>query len=152
MFTSWLLGVPQKLCHQFQDTVVTCQLTICVVKHCTMGNFRVTKHSKEKLPKNSLFNILFFLNSSEKKVLTSTNKEATIQAKLAIFRLSCNPLLFVIIFDHTSVVKQDSAIFRPQPSLLSLSGLSKDYQIWSSPHGMSKSVKDIFPPNVLKDG
>ena len=55
-----------------------------------------------------------------KKVLTSTNKEATIQAKLAIFRLSCNPLLFVIIFDHTSVVKQDSAIFRPQPSLLSL--------------------------------
>ena len=80
-------------------------------------------------------------NSSEKKVLTSTNKEATIQAKLAIFRLSCNPLLFVIIFDHTSVVKQDSAIFRPQPSLLSLSGLSKDYQIWSSPHQMSKSIR-----------
>ena len=86
-----------------------------------------------------------------KKVVKSTNKEVTIQAKLAIFRLSCNPLLFVIIFDHTSVVKQDSAIFRPQPSLLSLSGLSKDYQIWSSPHGMSKSVKNIFPPNVLKD-
>ena len=36
--------------------------------------------------------------------------------------------------------------------LSSLSGLSKDYQIWSSPHKMSKSVKDIFPPNVLKDG
>ena len=113
---------------------------------CKIGNLQVSNkiiRKKASVRKTK---------SIRKKVLTSTNKEATIQAKLAIFRLSCNPLLFVIIFDHTSVVKQDSAIFRPQPSLLSLSGLSKDYQIWSSPHQMSKSIKDIFPPNVLKDG
>ena len=113
---------------------------------CKIGNLQVSNkiiRKKGFSAKNKIY---------PKKVLTSTNKDATIQAKLAIFRLSCNPLLFVIIFDHTSVVKQDSAIFRPQPSLLSLSGLSKDYQIWSSPHQMSKSIKDIFPPNVLKDG
>ena len=113
---------------------------------CKIGNLQVSNkiiRKKGFSAKNKIH---------PKKVLASTNKEATIQAKLAIFRLSCNPLLFVIIFDHTSVVKQDSAIFRPQPSLLSLSGLSKDYQIWSSPHQMSKSIKDIFPPNVLKDG
>ena len=81
---------------------------------CKIGNLQVSNkiiRKKGFSAKNKIY---------PKKVLTSTNKEATIQAKLAIFRLSCNPLLFVIIFDHTSVVKQDSAIFRPQPSLLSL--------------------------------